>query len=511
MAQKKEQILRIIGQMTSTEKAYFKKFAYKTSIAKNDVMLLFDMLEAELKKEGNDFDLNRFKKKFQTKSKGNFVKMKSRLLELLLNSLKEYDSSNSVVSELFALIEISDSLAKRNLFHDAYAILERALKLAVELEVPEIELFIINKIELLNTYVKKYDLRIMQDASINTSKSKIELLQEKYESDWASFKVLHFQKVYGMPKTQEELIEFNKLLSTKYFSSDAKTSFYTSEIDRTIAKSGLNFMQGNVLKVIEESQEVLEQLDMNTKLFKKLAGRVLSLYDSFLQACLLSLNLSLFEQHYPQFVAIESSSVREMYLKKSIDLFLQSLYAILADKEERLPELNRQFNEISEEDYVPNYRKISIAYYLLFAHFLFGKQEEAQDYIIWLRNHKHFGIRDDVESAYLAIELVILWEANEFDLLQYKLRSYGDYLKAKEQALIIELEFLGMMRQLLKTLDFKEQLDVMANGQIKFKNLLQEDPKSAIFISSFDVVSWLDSKIQKQAFKDCYYRTNGIH
>lgn len=510
MIQKKEQILRILAQLSATEKAYFKKFAYKISVAKNDVMLMFDMLEAELKKEGEQFDLPRFKKKFKTKSKADFVKTKSRLLELLLNSLKEYDSTNSLVSELFSLIEISDSLAKRNLFHDAYAILEKALKLSVDLEHPEIELFILNKVELLNTYVKKYDLKGMQEASINSSKLKLEKLKEKYESDWASFKVLHFQKVYGTPKTKEEWTEFKKLLNTKYFSSDAKTSFYTSEIDRTIAKSGLNFMQGDVLKVIEEAQELLEQIDLNSKLFKKLLGRVLSLYDSFLQACLLSLNIPLYEQHYPKFSSIESNVVREIFLKKAIDLYLRSMYAILADKESSLSDLQKEFAQISEEDYVPNYRKISIAYYLMFGNFLFDKASIAQDYILWLRNHKHYGIRDDIESAYLAIELLILWEAQEFDLLSYKLRAYADYLKVRDTAMSIELEFLAFMKQLVKTIDPSEQKLLKQDYLANFKQLLLEDPKNGIFVSSFDIISWLESKLEKESFKEVYYRRNGI-
>lgn len=513
MISKKDQIGRIIKQLTATEKAYFKKFAFKSGSLKNNVTILFDLVDDEIKKEGENFDIESVKKQFIKKSKSNFIKTKSRLLDLVLNSLREYDSNQSFISEIFSWIEISESLAKRNLFYDAYNILQKALSSSIEIEEPEIELYILNKLALLNTYINKYVISNLNNEKNhnNLSLLKIENIKEKYESDTATLKVLHFQKVFGVPKNSDELEEFKKLLNNKYFNSDKRANFHTSEIDRTIAKNGLNFMQGKTDKVIEESQNLLESLPENKKLIKKITGRIFSLYDSFLQACLLSFNFSLYEKYYPQFILIEATSVREKFLKKSIDLFVSSLYSVLNDKAEHIPQLALKFNEIESEDFVPNYRKISIAYYLLFGNFLFEKYDEAQDYIIWLRNHQHYGIRADVESAYLTIELIILWEKNEIDLLEYKLRAYKEYLKKKEKSSKIEYEFYKLIKEVINKVDNSNQKNIFEEYNKLMFTILAEDTSSVSINSAIDIISWTQSKYKKEDFKTLYYINNGIN
>lgn len=511
MSSKKDQITRILIQLSSTEKAYFKKFAFKSGVVNNDITFLFDLVDKGIKKEGIEFNIESLRKTFNEKSTADFTKTKSRLLEFVLKSLKDYDTNQSFLSEIFSLLEISDSLAKRNLFYDAYNILQKAKKQAAEIEEPEIELHILHKLEELSSYIHKYEkTNLSESINIENSFQKINFLIDKYECDRATFKVLQFQKIYGIPKNESEQIIFKSLVNNKYFNGEKTTQFYSSELSRIIAQNGLLFMQGKVDKVVEISKNAIENLPKNKKLITKLSGRILSVYDSFLQALLLSFQFDLFNEYYPKFLEVKTNTIKELMLKTSIDLFVSSLYAVLTDKQIKLKTVSDQFLNIEKEDYIPNYRKISIAYYLLFGFFLFGDYSNAQNYVIWLRNHSHYGIRDDIESTYLIIELILLWKNNDLDLLTYKLRNYKEYITKKDKKIQIEESFYKLIKELTSTIDIKTQTNIFNKHINLIKQSIKKDNSSQMLNNTFDIMTWIQSELENKSFKKLYYINNGI-
>jgi len=106
MFDKQNQLFRIVSTLIPSEKSYFKKYCYKNAQKDNEVISLFDLIEKILKKstEVDEFELTKlFLKKHQTKS---YTKTKSKLLQLLLETIREYDRKNNDLEKIFELIAI---------------------------------------------------------------------------------------------------------------------------------------------------------------------------------------------------------------------------------------------------------------------------------------------------------------------------------------------------------------------------------------------------------------------
>lgn len=117
----------LIQSLTRTEKAYFKKFAYKKDKAKdNPYLQLFDAIDRQ-----KEYDEEKLVKKFR---KEKFVKQfsvaKNYLLNLIVSSLADYDSNKNNRNRLLQMLREIRALKDRGATDLAQKRIDAAVKLA---------------------------------------------------------------------------------------------------------------------------------------------------------------------------------------------------------------------------------------------------------------------------------------------------------------------------------------------------------------------------------------------
>lgn len=117
----------LIQSLTRTEKAYFKKFAYKKDNAKdNPYLQLFDAIDRQ-----KEYDEEKLLKKFR---KEKFVKQfsvaKNYLLNLIVSSLADYDSNKNHRTRLLQMLREIQALKDRGATDLAQKRIDAAIKLA---------------------------------------------------------------------------------------------------------------------------------------------------------------------------------------------------------------------------------------------------------------------------------------------------------------------------------------------------------------------------------------------
>ena len=508
MFDKQKQLFRIISTLIPSEKSYFKKYCYKNASKDNEVIYLFDLIEKHLKKD-SEIDETILKHKLTKKySFKNYTKTKSKLLQLLLETIRDYDKKNNELERVFEYIAFSDSLIERKLFHDSKNMLEKALKIAEELEQIEQIIYIKSKIARYSYHTEKYTASKKIDDNKTPILDKIELLKQKIIDENAIYQVVHFQKTIGVPRSQDDIELFKEIIGLESFNKDYEAKLMSSKLSLATIKSNFMIGVGDTNTAIDTATKLIDNFSISSRLQKNINASYITLFDTLMQASLLSLNILVFEKYYPKFLAIRTFSSKDENIKLEVDLYARSIYYIVTDKVELYKELIPEFEVLREKPFIHNVRKISLAYYMVMGSFLAEEYENAYKNIQWLKNHKHLGIRYDIEVAILTMESIILLEQREFSLLEYQLRSFYEYLKNRERKFQIETALLSFIKNGIKAKSKEEIFSNISSTYSEMEKIIKENPSEKAFLNSFDIVSWLQSKIENESFKKLYYKNN---
>lgn len=510
MNKKKNQLFRIIAALQPTEKAYVKKFGYKQEKQDSSLFLLFDLIDKQLKQGSAVVEeklIASFTKKFPNQ---NYIKVKSRLLELLLDALRDYDKKNNEVEKIYDYLAYASSLKKRNLFHDAWSVLKKAEKLAEELELIELLILIKTHKYYYEIYTQKYQLKHAENETIKHILEDVETLKNRIESDLAAYRILHFQKSIGIPRTEADFHLLQEIKEHPSFKEDYVIKLQNSKLNLAVAQNGIFFSVGDLNSVVKTSRKLIDEYDASKKLRKLNSAKYLSLFDSFLQAALLSLQISVYETYYPILKATPTYGEDDRQLKLGVDLFNRCMYTTVTGKLEHLPQLLTDFNEIKSKAYIPNYRKISLGYYLTLGHFLAEDYSQALEMAQWMKNNQQLGMRYDIEIGIWTMECLILLEKGEISLLHYRLRAFDEFLKSKDRKLEMERALLTLIRKILNAANEVVLQEVYTQFLDKFISVIESDPAAASFLMSFDILSWLKSRRKGIPFRTEYYENKQV-
>ena len=153
---------------------------------------------------------------------------------------------------------------------------------------------------------------------------------------------------------------------------------------------------------------------------------------------------------------------------------------------------------------MPNYRKVSLAYYLILGLFLSDKFDLASSRISWLLQKQDISIRYDIDVAVRVMNLIILLEKDEWFHLEYAIRNFQQLLENRERKFELELLFMKMLKKALKTKSPQQLMLQLLDIRTYIQKCIKKNPIEANFLIGFDLISWIDSKLQKRSFKEVY-------
>ncbi len=146
-------------------------------------------------------------------------------------------------------------------------------------------------------------------------------------------------------------------------------------------------------------------------------------------------------------------------------------------------------------------KESEILFYYNVAYLCFG----AGDYhraLLWVNkilNDNEAKIRHDICSFARILNMLIHFELNNMNLLEYITKSTHRYHIKHNRDYKFEMMILKNFKKMIKTTDSEKKQALF----VVIKNGLQEiikDDNEKIALQYIDFISWLDSKIEKRAF-----------
>ena len=128
-----------------------------------------------------------------------------------------------------------------------------------------------------------------------------------------------------------------------------------------------------------------------------------------------------------------------------------------------------------------------------------GDYKMALRFINDVLNDNEKMLRQDIYSFSRIFNLVIHFELNNHDFLEYDMKSTARYLNKHEKDYEVEKLFMKEMRALARLNNDADQKKVFVDFSNKLEKLLEIDRENVI-LEYFDLRSWLRSKIEAITF-----------
>lgn len=503
-----DELFKLVKSLSKSEKRFFKLSSSLQSGEKN-YLKLFDAIEQQ-----TEYDEASIKKLFQAE---NFIKHlpseKNHLYKLVLKSLRSYHADNSISSQLQEDIRDIEILHKRALYKEAGKVLKKAKRIAYSYErfYYLFQLITLEK-KLLEEEHKSGNFDKDLDELISEEKVVLEQLR-----NIAEYRVLYSQINYvfrkgGYARNDEEKKIVESILNnplikgkdTAKSRSAAATCYYIqglcSVVNYDYATSYQKFSR--VVEIFEENENLITEIpvqyirSMGNLLFCHLENRE---FDLFFDALEKIRGL----ENQKGFTSVDIKK-KLFCLTYNAELLA---YDLLGDYEkgvaivdEILAGIEQFHSNISKEEEILFYYNIS---------YIFFGANQLKNSLRWINkvlNDNEQNLRQDIYGFARLFSLVVHYELQNYDLLDYMIKSTMRTYQKKRKEFVRGYEFEAVFLKYLKKIARAGEEDFKAKKlftELKQELLLViDDNYEKVVLKYFDYLSWIDSKIDGKPFAE---------
>ncbi len=488
------ELFELIKSLSKSEKRFFKLSSSLQTGDKN-YLKIFDAIERQ-----NEYNELTLKEVFKNETFVNhFPSEKNHLYKLILKSLRNYHSDNSINSVLKQEIKNVEILYKKALFKECNKFLIRAKKQAIENE----KFYFLFE---LISWEKLLLEEAFEDGEFSTDLDK--LIAEEQDviaklRNLAEYHVLYSKINYvfrseGFSRSAEEIkivsdIEENPLIKGKNtaLSKRAATICYYTQGFCAMANSQTEIAQTKFLRV-------KEILDAKPKLKTDLAKRYVKTVSNIIGG---HIDLGEYEQAWRSiedlkvltnqkgFKSIDikinvfkTATISELQLLTRSGRFVEAMGLV----EEALESLETLESRLRKEQLLELY------YHVAYTYFGNGEYNKSLFWINKVLNDNENTLRKDLFSYARLFNLVIHFELGNYDLLEYITKSTQRYLVRRQRDFDLEKLVIDHLRKLIR--ESKDKISKYIEFNHELEKLIQE-PEDRIVLKYFDFSSWINSKI----------------
>ncbi|MDF2437681.1 MAG: hypothetical protein K0Q95_2057 [Bacteroidota bacterium] len=490
----------LIKSLTSSEKGYIKKHSAIHVIGdQNKYIKIFDAIDKQ-----KEYDEKEIIKRFTDDPiLNNFSVAKNYLFRFILKCLESYHSNTK--AELRSTLNQIEILHNKNLPSVAKKMLSKAKSTAQHYELYEFMeeiidweiVFIVeeanskNYLDLVNKYFGELNESIEKKKTIIGYKH----LYQKMRA-----KALYM----GLPRNDEDVIAFQAIAELANSNDPSLLSTFNAQFYR-------NLMQANFLFVSNEQKKANALMETNVRLMEE--------------------NPHMIELKPATYLGmLRNKAVNELSLMRYKPLFdtIQKMDAFV----EKYGQLNRYFEVLSENlklfVYIPTgqfnealaiaekldqmYKQLPSSKTLskerLLQHYAFtyiyiglNDYKMANHHINILLNNHEFDVRSDMFCFAHILSLIIHFELENTELLDYRARSTYNLLLKRNQLHDFEKQiivFLKSTKNMTRKSPEIRQAFIKLKGNIE--RITENNKLEKNALSLFDLISWLESKIEKKSF-----------
>jgi hypothetical protein len=508
-----DNLFQLIKSLNKSEKRYFSLYASRHTIGeKNNYIILFEAIDKQ-EEYSEQTILKQFKKEaFVNK----FSIAKSRLYDVVLDSLTAFHSGSSIDAQLKRDLHCAEILYKKTLYEQCSKMLVSAKKVATKFErhssLLEINLWDKKLIETQNYSGKSENdiLKVLEEDDLISEK--IKNFNEYWNIKSRFFMILNKQ---GKVRNAAELQRFKKIIDNtllkgehKALSTDTRYLFYH-------IYSAYYFGIGDYEKSYYNLVKNVQLIEGNPDIFKEepniyfsvltneiYVGSQLKKYkEVFASLKKLRSTLLLFENGKNEDLEIKLFSSA-----MSIELTIYLQTGEFEKGVELAPKI-----EAKLQKYEGKFTKLRESYfYFTVAAIYFGaeKYSLALKWINKLLNSPNFEESEDIYCFAQILSLIIHIELKHDDFVPHAFKNVYRYLSSRNRVYKFENVFLDFVGKVLKTTKREEQNKYYKELKTALVALKSDSFERAAF-EYFDFISWAESKIQRVPFRVIVEETAG--
>lgn len=493
----------LIKSLTKSEKRFFKLNSSLQSGDKN-YLKIFDFVEKQKK-----YDEEELKDHFKEET---FVKHlpseKNHLYRLILKSLRAYYSEQSVSSQLKQEIKNIDILNRKALYKECSKFVTRAKQLAEEYEKFYYWFELINwEKRLLEEAYESGIFTINLDELIKEEQLVVDKLRNLAEYHVLYSRINYIFKSGGFTRNEQERevvneIENYHLIKGKDTALSTRATTICYYIKGVCSASKRDYE--NALIFFRKAKSVMER---KSKIRDDLQQRYIATLN-FLMLCYI--DTYDFKSAETLVAEIKALSGKKAFdaLDSKVRLFTATLIGQLQlnnrkghfqKSMELIPEVEQGL-EVFEEK-INKEKQLLFTYNLAYASFGVEDYRTALRYINEVLNDNEKQLRQDIYSFARIFNLIIHFELQNLDFLEYDLKSAARYLNKHPKDYQVEKLFIAHIKLLAREEELEAQREIFVKFDEKLSELLKMD-REKVILEYFDILAWTDSKINNTSFAE---------
>ncbi|BDS11646.1 hypothetical protein [Aureispira anguillae] len=498
-----DDLYQLISSLNQSEKRYIKLVAKAfTSKGTDNQLALFDAFDRQ-----QQYNEDKIRKDFEDKIPAkNFHVAKNRLYNLILKALYLYHLKSSDYQKINQLIYQSEILQKKGLYKQADALNEKAVQTAVKMEL--FPLAITGLSTQARSFMNQRNLTKIKHYLDRNLEEEYQLL-EQYKTDltyqFLQLKTLFITHKQQVVRSEEEMAEIQQLKEHPLLkNSQLATSKNALDMYRFL--NGFIYRyEGNYEQAAEYWQEFVDEIeglksipkskiedyitDLNNLMFLQLEAL---LFDKAWGNCQKMVGLLSHERvkNNPHLII----KIKERVIEFKLEYYLLSYQykAALHYQTTNNPEI------VGIYDKVGDFRRLVIDYIRASIYLCNQMPKEAGHQIEQVFSNKVLKQHQYIYAGAMILNLLIHFELGNYQLLESLLLN--TYRMMYKRKLLYKSEKI-----IFKYL--KKYLRMLTNQEImeSFKSLKQElqavrvDKFERNFLPNFDLVVWIESKIQEKS------------
>jgi hypothetical protein len=502
------ELFKLVKSLSKSEKRFFKLSSSLQSGEKN-YLKIFDYIDAQA-----DYDESALKDHFKGEV---FIKHlpseKNHLYKLILKSLRSYYSEKSVSSALKQEIKNVEILYNKALYKECEKFVKRAKSTAQKYEkfYYWFELISWEK-KLLESAFESGEFSVNLDELVKEEEMVIAKLRNlaEYTVIYSKINLIFRSGGFTRNVTERKVVEGiadYHLIKGKNTALSVKAASICYYIKGLCAATNRNYKDS--FTFFNKTREILDN-----KPFIKLdaSGRYIMTLFHLLRCHIDSEEFDKAEQLI--------SDIRALQGKKgfnSIDISIR-IFANSSIQELTMLHKKGEFEhclklipqiEQHQEVYGDKLSKemeVLLTYGKAYSYFGTGDFKSALQCVNEVLNDNEQNLRQDIYSFTRLFNIVIHYELENYDFLEYVVKSTNRYLSKQERDYLIEATCIKHIRKLAKLQTNIQRVEIFEKMKEEIDALLKNENERVV-LEYFDIAAWIQSKLEKVPFSEAVKRS----
>ncbi len=501
-----DHIFHLIRSLKKSEKRHFKLFVSLHVIGeKNNYLKLYDAIEKQCQTESGEYNEQALR---ESLSEENFVshlsESKYYLYKLILKSLTVYHSGVSPEFRVTEYIQQVQILFDKGLYHQCELLLQKAKPIA-----EKYELFA----HLLELYGWEIELMRLQ-AYYNKSEMDIEDLYvsifgvlKKYSNLYSyslmTSRIFSRRERVGFTRSKFELKKYEEIIHDKLFVSEDLALSYQAKYFYHMCHSTYYFINEDLKKSYPQMHKLVKLIEGAPHQIQKNPKSYVSILNNLIvtETILKKFDIALANIHKLRALASDSPGISELSFNIANNLEL-SVYYLSGQFDEGIKLINhinafRKKNKIKASNMQ---HELLLTHHMAIVYFGAGNYAKANTCTNMILNGP-VNLRDDIYCFTKIMHLIVHYELGSEELLPYLIRSTYRLFYKRNRLYKFETVLLNSIKMLNKVSTNVQLIALFKKLKTELL-LITKDPYEKRALNYFDIIAWLESKIEQRSFAD---------